>query len=269
MIIRGILLLVMAGICGNTMAQSKKELLFSLEEKEAEIQELKSELSASKQRTAQYKAEMESVKFQMEELRSTNASLLENLTNFTELSSKKTENISKSLETLRTKENQLKKINDALTKTDSVTLALLTNFKNSLGTDAKTGLSNGTVIVVLDNLFLFKEVDRNYEVVPEALPVLEKIAAVLKQQPDLKITVETNSNALEFKDVKLKDNWDLSSLQAAAVVRVLMEQYGIAPLRMQAVGKSEYGFDGIETTTRIKVQPPYDTFYRTVKDMMK
>lgn len=266
---RGITIILMILICGIGISQSKKELQSQLTEKEVELQELQTELSSVKQEAAKYKAEMEAVNFQMEELRATNASLLQNLTNFTELSNKKTENISKSLETLRTKENQLKKISDALTQTDSLTLALLTNFKNDLGTEVKTGLSNGAVTLVLDNVFLFKEVDRNFEVVDEALPILEKIATVLKKYPELKITVETNSNALDFKELELKDNWALSSLQAAGVVRVLTENFGIAPLRLEATGKSEYGFDGIETSTRIKVQPPYDKFYRTVKDMMK
>lgn len=250
-------------------SQSKKELLLRLEDRDTEIAELKADLATSKQEAAKYKAEMESVNLQMQELKTTNASLMQNLTNFTELSSKKTENISKSLETLRNKENQLNRINDVLTSTDSTTLALLTKFKNTLGTDAKTGLSNGAVTVVLENLFLFKEVDKNYQVVPEAVPVLEKIANVLKTQPELKVIVETNSNALEFKDLKLKDNWDLSSLQAAGVVRVLTDTFGIAPQRVQAVGKSEYGFDGIETSTRIKVQPPYEKFYGTIREMMK
>jgi chemotaxis protein MotB len=249
--------------------QNKKELLMRLEERDMQIRQLQQDLTGIKQEAARYKAEMEAVNFQLEELKTTNASLLQNLTNFTELSSKKTDNISKSLETLRNKENQLKRINDALTSMDSTTLALLTKFKNTLGTEAKTGLNGGSVTVVLENLFLFKDVDRNYEVVPEALPVLEKIAALLKEQPELKIIVETNSNALEFKALKIKDNWDLSSLQAAAIVRVLADTYGIAPRRLQAVGKSEYGFDGIETTTKIRVQPPYEKFYGMVRDMMK
>ncbi|WP_188368990.1 OmpA family protein [Muriicola marianensis] len=250
-------------------SQSKKELLLRLEERDKEILNLKNDLTASKQEAARYKAEMEAVNFQMEELKATNASLLQNLTNFTELSNKKTENISKSLETLRNKEIQLKKISDALTSTDSTTLALLTSFKNTLGSEVKTGLSGGAVTIILDNLFLFKEVDRNYQVVPEALPVLEKVASVLKKHPGLKIMVEANSNALEFKDIKLKDNWDLSSLQASSVVRVLADTYGIDPNRIQAVGKSEYGFNGIETTTRIRIQPPYEKFYGTIREMMK
>lgn len=264
-----ILLGCLLSITATGFSQSKKELLLRLEERDAEILKLKGDLTSSKQEAARYKAEMEAVNFEMEELRATNASLLQNLTNFTELSNKKTENISKSLESLRNKEKQLKKISDALTSTDSTTLALLTSFKNALGPEVKTGLSGGAVTVILENLFLFKEVDRNYQVVPEALPVLEKVASVLKKYPGLKIMVETNSNALEFKDVKLKDNWDLSSLQASSVVRVLADTYGIDANRLQAVGKSEYGFNGIETTTRIRIQPPYEKFYGTIREMMK
>jgi chemotaxis protein MotB len=266
-ILLGILGLLFIGTIAH--AQNKKELYYKIEELEQELRETQTALSQSKREAAQFKAETESVSFQMEELKSTNASLLENLNNFTALSNQKTDNISKSLETLRSKEKQLKTINDLLTQTDSVTLALLTNFKDSLGTSAKSGVSNGAVTIVLENTFLFEEVDKNYTVVANALPVLKKIAAVLAQNPQLRVLVETNSNALEFKGMSFKDNWDLSALQAAGVVRVLAEEFGIAPERMLAVGKSEFGFEGIETTTRIKVQPPYDSFYRTVKDMMK
>ncbi len=267
--IKLILLGLLLCISSAGYTQSKKELILRLEERDNEILKLKEDLAASKQEAAKFKAEMEAVNLQMDELRATNASLLQNLTNFTELSNKKTENISKSLESLRNKEIQLKKVSDALTRTDSTTLALLTSFKNSLGSDVKTGLSSGAVTVILDNLFLFKDVDRNYQVVPEAMPVLERIAAVLKKHPELRITVETNSNALEFKDLKLKDNWDLSSLQAASVVRVLADNYGVAPQRLHSVGRSEYGFDGIETSTRIRIQPPYEKFYGTIREMMK
>ncbi len=266
---RNISLLLVVCMTGIGLAQNKKELILKVNELETDLQDTKSALSASKQEAARYKGEMDAVNFQLDELKATNASLLQNLTNFTELSNKKTDNISKSLESLRTKEKQLKAINDALTRTDSVTLALLTSFKNVLGTDAKTGLNNGAVTIVLENTFLFNEVDKNYTVVENALPVLEKIAMVLKQQPNLRILVETNSNALEFKEVKLKDNWDLSALQAASVVRVFTDSYAIAPERMQAIGKSEFGFDGIETTTKIRVQPPYEGFYKMIKEMMK
>ncbi|WP_297764776.1 OmpA family protein [uncultured Muriicola sp.] len=266
---RNISLLLVICMTGIGSAQKKKDLILKVAELETDLQTTKSDLSSSKQEAARYKGEMEAVNIQLDELKATNASLLENLTNFTELSNKKTDNIGKSLETLRTKEKQLKMINDALTRTDSVTLDLLTSFKNVLGTDAKTGLNNGAVTIILENTFLFNEVDKNFAVVERALPVLEKIARVLKQQPNLKILVETNSNALEFKELKLTDNWDLSALQAASVVRVLTNTYAISPERMQAIGKSEFGFDGIETTTKIRVQPPYDSFYKTIKEMMK
>ncbi len=264
-----LLLLMVLGMILGTQAQKKKDLLLKVSELQEQLTATKSSLTDSQREAAQYKAQTESVNFQLDELKATNASLLENLNSFTELSTKKTDNIGKTLESLRAKENQLKAIKDELTHTDSLTLALLTAFKSSLGTDAKAGLSNGAVTIVLENTFLFNDVDKNYTVEETAIPVLGKVAAILKQYPKLNILVETNSNALEFKQLKLKDNWDLSALQAAAVVRELTEKYEISPKRMQAIGKSEYGFDGIETTTRIKVQPPYEGFYRSIKEMMK
>lgn len=261
--------ILMLLVCSHLQGQNKRELQFQIEELQAELTEAQKQLSEARQEIAKYKAETEAVMFQMEGLKTTNASLLQNLNSFTALSNKKTENISKSLETLREKENQLKVISNELTQTDSLTLALLTNFKNGLGTDAKAGLSKGAVTIVLDNTFLFKDVDTNTTVEENALPLLGKIAALLKEAPNLIVTVETNSNALDFQKSALTDNWDLSALQAAAVVRVLSTTYEIAPTRLQAIGKSEYGFDGVETSTKIKVQTAYDSFYRKVKELMK
>jgi len=256
-------------ISSQLHGQNKRELQFQIEELQAELTEAQTLLSEARQEIAKYKAETEAVMFQMDGLKATNASLLQNLNSFTALSNKKTENISKSLETLREKENQLKVISNELTRTDSLTLALLTNFKNGLGTDAKAGLSKGAVTIVLDNTFLFNDVDTNTKVEENALPLLGKIAAILKEAPHLIVTVETNSNALDFQKSAFTDNWDLSALQAAAVVRVLSTTYEIAPARLQAIGKSEYGFDGVETSTKIKVQTAYDSFYKKVKELMK
>jgi len=99
--------------------------------------------------------------------------------------------------------------------------------------------------------------------------MLQKIATTLNKNKKIKIIVEGNSNALKFDGKTLMNNWDLSSRQAAAVVRVLQKNYKVSPKRMKAIGRSEYATEGIETATRIIIDPKFDQFYDMVKTNMK
>ncbi|HEX3008573.1 MAG TPA: OmpA family protein, partial [Bacteroidales bacterium] len=41
-------------------------------------------------------------------------------------------------------------------------------------------------------------------------------------------------------DASVKDNWDLSAKRATAVVRILLDNSKIDPVRLTAAGRSEY-----------------------------
>ncbi len=250
-------------------AQKKKDLLEEIDKLRQELKTTKGELNDSRKKEKATLSQVESIQMQVKDLKETNASLLTNMSSFTQLSNQKAKNLETSLNSLQEKDKQINTINDAISKSDSIKLATLTIFKNVVGGQGKIGVKNGAVIITVANTLLFGDDDKSVTVEDKAKGFLEKLANALNSKSDLKIIVEGNSNALNFKDKSIVDNWDLSSRQAAAVVRVLQNEYKVDPKRMDVLGKSEYGSESIETSTRIIIDPKFDEFYGLVKENMK
>ncbi|WP_109300367.1 OmpA family protein [Aquimarina sp. AU474] len=249
-------------------AQKKKDLLEEIDKLRQELKTTKGELNDSRSREKASLRKVETIEFQVNDLKETNATLLTNMSNFTQLSNQKAENLKKSQEIIQAKDKQLININDALTRADSTNLVTFSALKNAIGGD-NIKIGNGVIYIQLANDMLFGENDKSYSISDNAKPMLAKIAAELNKNTSLKITVEGNSNALKLDGKTLIDNWDLSARQAASVVRALQTDYKVDPKRMEALGKSEYATSGIETVTRIIIDPKFDEFFRLVKDNMK
>ena len=250
-------------------AQKKKDLLLEIEALKSKLDSTQTDLATSQRNEKINAAKLTTLEEQITDLKKTNSSLLNNLNAFTEVSKKKSENVSKTLQSLKEKENQLKVINDALTSNDSLKLAVLTQFKKGLGEGVQIGLINATIIVNIPNTTLFGDNDKNFEVVENGKGILERLSKILQENAEMRISVQGNSNALEFKNEKVIDNWDLSARQAASIVRVLQTDYQIDPKRMEAIGKSEYATEGVDTVTRIIIDPGFDKFYALVREHMK
>ena len=259
------------GINSYASAQSKKELLAEIEKLRTELSTTKTELNSSKTNATINKAKAESLELQMKNLEETNTSILSKMGSFTQLSQQKSKNLEQSLETIKKKDMQLNTINAELTKADSTQLATFAVFKNGLGdsldTEAKLSIEGGTVFLTMNNQLLFGA-GGSSAISPGAKNVLSKIGNALNAKTNLTIEIEGNSNELTFTNGVL-DNWDLSSLQAAAIARALQTEYAADPKRIQVVGKSQYATDSVETFTKIKISPEHDKFYLLVKESMK
>lgn len=267
---RKIILFASVLLLTNTFvhAQKKKDLLAEIDKLRQELKTTEGELTEARKNERVSLSKVKTMETQVADLKETNATLLTNMSSFTELSNKKANNLQTSQEIIKAKDQQLNAINDAITANDSINLAVFSKFKNAIGGD-NIKISNGTIHIVLPNTTLFGENDKNYIVDEKAKSTLEKIAATLNANPNLNVLVEGNSNALKLDGKKIIDNWDLSSRQAASVVRVLQSDYKVDPKRLEALGKSEYSTEGIETVTRIIIDPKFDEFYNLVKDNMK
>ncbi|WP_298549052.1 OmpA family protein [uncultured Aquimarina sp.] len=267
---RKIILFTSVLLLTNTFvhAQKKKDLLAEIDKLRQELKTTEGELTEARKNERVSQSKVKTMETQVADLKETNATLLTNMSSFTELSNKKANNLQTSQEIIKAKDQQLNVINDAITANDSINLAVFSKFKNAIGGD-NIKISNGTIHIVIPNTTLFGENDKNYIVDEKAKPTLEKIATILNADPNLNVLVEGNSNALKLDGKKLIDNWDLSSRQAASVVRVLHTDYKVDPKRLETLGKSEYSTEGIETVTRIIIDPKFDKFYNLVKDNMK
>jgi len=217
---------------------------------------------------------------QVSNLKNQNSALLNNVGNLATLSSKEAENLEKSLESIKEKDLQIKTMQDALTKKDSVTLALVTSLKGALGNladeDIEVNVEKGVVYVSISDKLLFKS--GSYNVSSRAREVLGKVAKVVNDKPDIEFLVEGHTDNVPIKNKVLLDNWDLSVKRATAVVRVLQNDFKVDPKRMTAAGRSYYVPVAENTSsenraknrrTRIVVLPKLDQFYDMIEDGMK
>lgn len=263
-----LLLFSLFGCVCMAFGQSKKELQAELSELRTTLAETKAKLQEANKSEASSSARAAAIELELAELRETNTMLLKNLNQITEDSHRRTENIGKSLENLQLKERQLRSINDAMTRNDSISLLILTSLKQTLGENARIVLSNNAVSVVMDNSFLFGADDQNLGISAEALPFLEKIAGVINRNPDRLVSVVSYSNAIDFPNAVVKDNADLSALRATAVSRALTED-GVAAQRLLPQGKGKSESMSIETATHIRIHPQYESFYSGLREQLK
>ncbi|UZO80363.1 OmpA family protein [Aquimarina sp. ERC-38] len=268
--IRPVLFIVFAFLTTTSTitAQKKKDLLEEISKLKQELKSVQSDLVSAKKQVNASESKVKGMETQVAELKATNTSLLSNMSSFTELSNKKASNLQKSQEIIKEKDRQLNAINDALTQNDSINLAVYSKLKNALGGDYLK-ISKGTIFLAMPNDVLFGDTDKSISVEDKAKTTLEKLAGILTKDPELKVIIEGNSNAIKFDETTALDNWDLSSRQAAAVARTLQTEYEIDPKRLYVVGKGETGTSAIETVTRIIIDPQFEQFYAMVKDNMK
>lgn len=250
--------------------QSTQELLDSATVK------LNACLSDQKVAEAQLKLKRE----QLDNLKNTNAALLNNVGDLATLSKKEAENLEKSLESIQEKDMQIRSLNDAITKKDSVTLALVTSLKSSLGNlndgDIEVNVEKGVVFISISDKLLFSS--GSDVVYDEAKTVLGKVATVVNDKPEIDIMIEGHTDSQPISSSKFKDNWELSTARAVAVTKVLQSDFNVAPERMTAAGRSFYvplaSNDTAEgraknRRTRIVVLPKLDQFFDMIEDGME
>lgn len=220
------------------------------------------------------------LKDQVSELSVTNAALLNNVGNMVTLSAKESENLERSLESIKEKDLQIKTLHDALTRKDSVTIALVTSLKGVLGNmddkDVEINVEKGVVFISLSDKLLFKS--GSYVVSDNAVAVLGKVAKVVNNKPDMDVLIEGHTDNVPVSKQCISDNWDLSVMRATAIVRVLQNEFGVAPGRMTAGGRSEFvplvnndtaENRGVNRRTRIVILPKLDQFYDMIEEGMK
>ena len=215
-----------------------------------------------------------------EMLTKNNEGLMTNLGNMTMLTQKGADNLERSLESLKEKDLTIKNLRDAVTRRDSINLALVQSLKGVLGNledeDITVQVDKGVVYVSISDKMLFSS--GSYNVTPRAREVLGKVAKVVNNKPDFEFMVEGHTDNVPIKNTCIKDNWDLSVLRATAVVRILQNDFGVTASRMTAAGRGEYvpvtsnaSAEGraLNRRTRIVVLPKLDQFYNMIEQGMK
>lgn len=276
--------LMLLSVCSMVLLAScvsKKEYA-ALEAKHQETQDLLNSATVKLNKclsdAAAANARVETMKDQLADMRKSNEALIKSSQDLTELTSKGAQNLEKSLESLRESNLKITRLQDALSRKDSVTLALVTSLKKEVGIsdpDIEVNVEKGVVFISIADKLLFKS--GSYNVTDRAKEVLGKVATVINGKPNFEAMVESHTDNVPYSKPPLMDNWDLSVKRATSVVRVL-EELNVNPQKLIAAGRS-YHVPLVENDTaenkaknrrtRIIVLPKIDEFYEMVEEEMK
>lgn len=246
--------LVFLLMLSSAFGQKKSELLSQIQSLRIQLDSVQGLVSDAQRGERISVSKAEALQTQVSELQDANATLLKNLNSFATVSSKNSENINKAMESLQAKESQLRMVNDAIARNDSTAIVVLTNAKQTLGENAKIGVSNGAVIISSDLTTLFGS-DSGITILPEAETWVQKVGQVLQVNPEMAVTIE---------GLSMTGNLDLPAQQAAAVGSAL-QRLEIASDRITTLGKDGNLKEGVV----IKIHPNYAAFYSMVKEQVK
>ena len=109
----------------------------------------------------------------------------------------------------------------------------------------------GVLVTIADSM-VFES--GHTDVRPEALPVLEALADVMNDSSVKEIRVQGHTDNVPIRSGQFPSNWELSSVRAVMVVRVLTELYKVSPERISATGFGEFRpmADNLTTENRAK-----------------
>lgn len=236
------------------------------------------EKASSSARADALKDQVADLKKANDDLKKNTQSLIENTRDMTVLTTKGAENLEKSLESLKEKDLKITRLQDALNKKDSVTLAIVSSLKKAVGIDdpdIEINVEKGVVFISIADKLLFKS--GSYDVTTRAKEVLAKVAKVVNSKPDFECMVEGHTDNVPYNKGVLIDNWDLSVKRSTSIIRVLQE-LGVSPKQLIAAGRSSYvplvdndtaENRAINRRTRIVVLPKIDQFYDMIEKEMK
>ncbi|MFC5683538.1 OmpA/MotB family protein [Flavobacterium sp. MAHUQ-51] len=259
-----------------TSCVSKKKYA-ALEAKNKETQDLLNSATVKLNSCLEEKAGLTA---RVEGLKEQNQGLISHSKDLTMLTAKGAENLEKSLESLKEKDLKITRLQDALTRKDSVTLAVVTSLKSVVGLndeDIEINVEKGVVYISISDKMLFKT--GSYNVTDRAKSVLAKVAKVVNDKPDFECMVEGHTDNVPYiGNGILLDNWDLSVKRSTSIIRVLTNELGVKPEQLVAAGRSSYVPLVPNTSaenraknrrTRILVLPKIDQFYDMVEKEMK
>ncbi|PWH82487.1 hypothetical protein DIS18_09550 [Algibacter marinivivus] len=278
---RKILLLSVSAMLLLSSCVSKK-LYTDLQAKQKETQDLLNsatvKLNSCLEDRASATARVEAMKDQLADLKKNNTALIKSSQDLTELTTKGATNLEKSLETLKERDLKITRLQDAITRKDSVTLALVTSLKREVGIndpDIEVNVEKGVVFISIADKLLFQS--GSYNVTSKAKDVLAKVAKVINSKPDFEAMIEGHTDSQSYSKGVLVDNWDLSVKRSTSIIRVL-QSLDVNPSQLIAAGRSSYVPLADNDTaanraknrrTRVVILPKIDQFYDMIEKEMK
>lgn len=241
-----------------------------------DLKTCRDEEEASARKRAQLESEAQALYREIDLLKQNNNLMVNQLKDLSVISSSQAESIKKSLENIGSKDIYIQDLQRAISRKDSLNMALVMNLKSALtdinDTDIEIKVEKSAVFISISDKMLFNT--GKYEVNERAMTVLGKVAQVLNSRPEIEFLVEGHTDNVPIKNNCIADNWDLSTKRATSVVRILQNQFKIDPKRITAGGRGEYlpvaanddtAGRNLNRRTRIVILPQLDQFFKLLE----
>ncbi|WP_298284851.1 OmpA family protein [uncultured Lutibacter sp.] len=272
-----VVLMIFASVVLSSCVSQKKytELEDSFNKKNQELVDVKADLMKCR---VEKDAQVSALEQQVVDLKKDKEKTLEYVDNLTVLSKSASDNIKETLAQMGKKDEYIQHIQKAMTRRDSINLALGFKLKSVLkdgfnDEDIQVDVEKTVVYISIADKLLFRS--GSATISSAAKDVLKKVADVVSAQPELEIMVEGYTDNKPISTAGIKDNWDLSVKRATSVVRMLQKDFSIDPTRLIAAGRSEYlpleTNDTVEgrarnRRTRIVLMPKLDQFFKLLEN---
>ena len=268
--------MIFASVVLSSCVSQKKytELEDSFNKKNQELVDVKADLMKCR---VEQDAQVSALEQQVADLKKDKEKTLEYVDNLTVLSKSASDNIKETLAQMGKKDEYIQHIQKAMTRRDSINLALGFKLKSVLkdgfnDEDIQVDVEKTVVYISIADKLLFRS--GSATISSAAKDVLKKVADVVSAQPELEIMVEGYTDNKPISTAGIKDNWDLSVKRATSVVRMLQKDFSIDPTRLIAAGRSEYlpleTNDTVEgrarnRRARIVLMPKLDQFFKLLE----
>jgi len=199
---------------------------------EARVNQLQNDSSSIQNKLAQCNTDMKALSDRNTSLRNENA-LVEG--DLMALSAESKMTIADQAKRLKRLQDMIQAQKNVMSKLkNSITDAML-NYKTD---ELNVYIKDGNVYVSLAEKLLFKS---GSDVVdPKGKEALKALALVINSTSDISVMIEGHTDNVPIKTKVFKDNWDLSTARANAIVRILTTDNGFDPSRITASGRSQF-----------------------------
>ena len=136
---------------------------------------------------------------------------------------------------LKNLQNVIQSQKDILGKLKNSISDALMKFKKD---ELSVSIKDGSVYVSLQEKLLFKSGSDIVD--PKGVSALKSLALVLNSTKDINVLIEGHTDNIPIKTMLFKDNWDLSTARATAIVRILTKDNGFDSRRITSSGRGEF-----------------------------
>ncbi|WP_053977848.1 OmpA/MotB family protein [Mangrovimonas xylaniphaga] len=165
---------------------------------------------------------------------------------------------------------------NAKTLKDSMNAAISYNVRSNVTNideteDVSMNIEGTVVMISIADELLFRS--GSFNISNDADHILKKLADVINSEPSVEVMVEGHTDSQSISNVKVSDNWELSVLRAASVVKKLQNDFDVAPEKLIAAGRSFYQpltdndtaeHRAVNRRTRILILPNLDKFFALI-----